>query len=79
MAAARAERRRREMKTNRVGGCDRREGFDTTGLVQGILFDQDERRKRAGLDVATDHIREKFGLQALRRAAVSSQDTRRET
>jgi DNA polymerase IV len=43
--------------------------FDAVGLVQGLLFDQDERKKQAGLDVATDHIREKFGTGALRRAA----------
>jgi hypothetical protein len=45
-------------------------GFNTTGLVQGLLFDQDERQKQAGLDVATDQIREPFGSSALRRAAV---------
>jgi DNA polymerase-4 len=44
-------------------------GFDDTGLVQGLLFDQDERKKQAGLDVATDRIRERFGSSALRRAA----------
>jgi DNA polymerase-4 len=43
-------------------------GFDTTGLVQGLLFDQDERKRQADLDVAADQIREKFGLGALRRA-----------
>jgi DNA polymerase-4 len=45
-------------------------GFDTTGLVQGFLFDQDERQRQAGLDMATDQIRERFGSSALRRAAV---------
>jgi len=44
-------------------------GFGGTGLVQGLLFDQDERQKQAGLDVATDQIRERFGSSALRRAA----------
>jgi DNA polymerase IV len=44
-------------------------GFDTTGRVQGLLFDQDERQKQADLDVAADQIREKFGSSALRRAA----------
>jgi DNA polymerase-4 len=44
-------------------------GFDTTGLVQGLLFDQDRRKKQAGLDVASDQIRERFGSSALRRAA----------
>jgi DNA polymerase-4 len=44
-------------------------GFDNAGIVQGLLFDQDERQKQAGLDVATDQIRETFGAGALRRAA----------
>ena len=44
-------------------------GFDNPGLVQGLLFDQDERKKQAGLDVAADQIRERFGSSALRRAA----------
>ena len=44
-------------------------GFDATGHVQGMLFDQAERKKQAGLDLATDQIREKFGSGALRRAA----------
>ena len=48
-------------------------GFDTTGQVQGLLFDQDERKKQAGLDVAADQIRERFGSSALRRAASLSQ------
>jgi DNA polymerase-4 len=42
--------------------------FDTTGLVQGLLFDQDERQKQTDLDAATDQIREQFGSSALRRA-----------
>lgn len=44
-------------------------GFDTTGMVQGLLFDQDERKKQAGLDTAADQIRQRFGQSALRRAA----------
>ncbi len=48
-------------------------GFDTTGQVQGLLFDQDERKKQAGLDVAADQIRERFGAGALKRAAAISQ------
>jgi DNA polymerase IV len=43
--------------------------FDAVGSVQGLLFDQDERKKQSDLDVATDQIREKFGTGALRRAA----------
>jgi DNA polymerase IV len=48
-------------------------GFDSTGLVQRQLFDQDQRQKQTYLDVATDQIREKFGTGALRRAAAISQ------
>ena len=44
-------------------------GFDGAGLTQGRLFDQDERKKQAGLDAATDQIRERFGSLAVRRAA----------
>jgi DNA polymerase-4 len=44
-------------------------GFDGTGLVQGLLFDQDERNRQAGLDTAADQIRQRFGSSALRRAA----------
>ena len=44
-------------------------GFDGTGLVQGLLFDQEERQKQAGLDAVADQIRERFGSSALRRAA----------
>ena len=40
-----------------------------TGLTQGLLFDQDQRTKQAGLDSATDRIRERFGSSAVRRAA----------
>jgi len=44
-------------------------GFDESGLRQGLLFDQDQRKKQAGLDAVTDQIREQFGSSALRRAA----------
>jgi hypothetical protein len=44
-------------------------GFDGAGLTQGLLFDQDERRKQEDLDTATDQIRERFGSSAVRRAA----------
>lgn len=43
-------------------------GFGSTGMTQGLLFDQDERKKQADLDAATDQIRERFGAGALRRA-----------
>jgi DNA polymerase-4 len=44
-------------------------GLDDTGLVQGLLFDQERRKKQAGLDTVSDQIRERFGSSALRRAA----------
>lgn len=39
------------------------------GVVQKLLFDQDERKKQADLDATADQIRERFGSSALRRAA----------
>jgi DNA polymerase-4 len=42
-------------------------GFDTREHVQGHLFDQDQRKKHTGLDMAADQIRERFGSSALRR------------
>jgi DNA polymerase-4 len=42
-------------------------GFDMREHVQGLLFDQDQRKKHAGLDMAADQIRERFGSSALRR------------
>jgi DNA polymerase-4 len=44
-------------------------GSFETGPIQGLLFDRDQRQKQAGLDAAADHIRERFGSSALRRAA----------
>ena len=44
-------------------------GLDDTGLVQGLLFEQDQRKKQAGVDAVSDQIRERFGSSALRRAA----------
>jgi DNA polymerase-4 len=44
-------------------------GLDETGLVQGLLFDQEQRQKQAGLDAVADQIRERFGSPALFRAA----------
>ena len=44
-------------------------GFDDTGLSQGLLFDQGERKRQMGLDMAADQIRQRFGSSALRRAA----------
>jgi DNA polymerase-4 len=44
-------------------------GFDESGLTQGLLFDQEDRQKQAGLDAVTDQIRERFDSSALTRAA----------
>ncbi len=44
-------------------------GLDASGVRQGLLFDQVQRRRRSGLDATTDQIRERFGSSALRRAA----------
>lgn len=43
-------------------------GFDETGCVQGLLFDQDERKRQMELGAAADQIREQYGSGALRRA-----------
>jgi len=44
-------------------------GLDDTGLIQGQLFEQDQRKKHTGVDTVSDQIRERFGSSALRRAA----------
>ncbi len=44
-------------------------GLDDTGMRQGLLFDQEQRKKQAGVDAVSDQIRERFGSSALRRAA----------
>lgn len=45
------------------------DGLDASSMKQGLLFDQGQRQKQAELDTMTDHIRERFGSSALRRAA----------
>jgi DNA polymerase-4 len=44
-------------------------GLDTTGLVQGMLFDQAERQKQSRVDSVADQIKEQFGRRALRRGS----------
>ena len=44
-------------------------GFDESGVRQGLLFDQENRQKQAGLDAVADQVRERFGYSALTRAA----------
>jgi DNA polymerase-4 len=51
-------------------------GFDESGLTQGLLFDQEDRQKQAGVDTVADQVRERFGSAALRRATSLSQQIR---
>ncbi len=44
-------------------------GLDDTGLVQGLLFDQEEREKQSQVDAVADEIKERFGAGALRRGS----------
>ncbi len=44
-------------------------GLDDTGLVQGMLFDQETREKQARLDAVTDEVKERFGRGAIRRGS----------
>jgi len=44
-------------------------GIDETGLVQGLLFDQEERQKQTRLDTVADQAKDRFGSSALRRAS----------
>jgi DNA polymerase IV len=44
-------------------------GFDESSTRQGLLFDQDQRKKQTGVDTVSDQIRERFGSSALGRAA----------
>jgi DNA polymerase-4 len=42
-------------------------GLDETGLVQGLLFDQETREKHAQLDQVKDEAKERFGTGAIQR------------
>ena len=44
-------------------------GLDETGLVQGLLFDQEIREKQSRLDAVADDAKEKFGTGAIRRGS----------
>ena len=44
-------------------------GLDDTGLVQGTLFDGEERQKQSLVDAVADQIKERFGTEALRRGS----------
>ncbi len=49
-------------------------GLDDTGLVQGMLFDQEERQKQSRVDTVADQIKERFGGTALRRGSSLQND-----
>ncbi len=44
-------------------------GLEEEGLVQGLLFDQDERRKQSQVDAVADQLKTRFGPDALRRGS----------
>ncbi len=44
-------------------------GLDDTGLVQGLLFDGEEREKHSRVDAVADEIKERFGAGAIRRGS----------
>jgi DNA polymerase-4 len=45
------------------------DGLDSSGEVQGLLFDAEERQRRRKVDVVSDQINERFGTSALRRGS----------
>lgn len=49
-------------------------GLDDRRLVQGMLFDQEERQKQSRLDVVADEIRDRFGKGSLRRGSNLGRD-----
>ncbi len=49
-------------------------GLDGTGLIQGMLFDQEERQKQSRVDSVADQIKERFGGTALRRGSSCQND-----
>ena len=44
-------------------------GLDDTGMVQGMLFDQEVREKQSRVDAVADQIKEQFGAGAIRRGS----------
>ncbi len=44
-------------------------GLDGTGLVQGLLFDGEQREKQGRADATADQIKQRFGTDALRRGS----------
>jgi hypothetical protein len=51
-------------------------GFDKTGLVQGQLFDQEERERQSRVDVVADQVKERFGAAALGRGSILDREGR---
>jgi DNA polymerase IV len=49
-------------------------GLDDTGLVQGLLFDQEDRQRQTRLDAVADQARARFGSEALRRGSSLGRD-----
>ncbi len=41
--------------------------IDDSGVVQGMLFDQEDRKKQARLDTVADEVKKRFGTEAIRR------------
>ena len=53
-------------------------GLDDTGLIQNMLFDQEERQKHALLDAVADRVKERFGTESLRRGSSLEHGEKRE-
>ena len=43
--------------------------IDDTGIAQGLLFDQKERKRQTRLDAVADQVKERFGVESLRRGS----------
>jgi DNA polymerase IV len=57
----------RRLSVRRVGvGVS---GFDSPDELQRLLFNDEKREVESGLDRATDHIRERYGADALSRGS----------
>jgi DNA polymerase IV len=44
-------------------------GLDDAGVVQGMLFDREERERHARLDAVRDEVKDRFGTGAIRRGS----------
>jgi DNA polymerase-4 len=49
-------------------------GLDDSKVVQGMLFDQEEREKHVRLDAMTDEVKERFGKGSIRRGSSLGDD-----